>query len=698
MRYLLIKVSPDKSVLRVYGRGEDYSKGFFTDTDFRPYFYVPDPAGEYLGYDGERLTKVYAQEPGQVPQLRLTYERHYEADIPYADRYMIDRELYSGFEAEGGKIVPCEPPDVKPRTVILDIEVATSGGLPSVKRAEQPVSVICIWDSYTEKFLTLHHFWEGKETRGDWVLYGFKDERAMLSSLHLLWRKLQPDILTGWYVIGGEFEAVGFDVPYLQNRLRNLRLGRLSFEGTQVIDAMYCFRRMLRASSWKLKDVARQEGYPLRYETFEEVADDPEALLEYNKQDVDIVRWLEEKYKAVEFHWNLKCLVGINRLSDTLSNMRLIDVLYLRRARADGVILPSKSKQGVRESPIRGAIVFQPVRGVHEWVASFDFSRYYPSIILTLNLSPEGRGIFPSIVKDLLELRAEIEGRMKMYEPGSTEYRILESKSNAVKFITNSLYGVLGNVHFRLYRREIAEKITETARMGLMAVRGFVEGLGYNVLYGDTDSVLVKLKSNNREDCLREGLELQDRLNSYIDGWFRETFDVEDVYVRLKFERLFSRILFTGAKKRYAGRVVWEKGKECDYTLYRGFEIVRTDQSLFTKRLQDRVIELILDGAGKEELRRFLREFLEEFKRAPLEEIAISKTIGKSLDSYRSVPPHVRGAVYSNTHLGTNFKGGDSVMMVWVKGVKGLPPTDVICFDHASPSRNSPRSRWTGNG
>jgi len=688
MSYLLIKLRARKNLIEVYGRDENLEKHKFMDGSFKPYFYVPDKLGTYLGYDGIKLRKMYVETPDQVPKLRQTFNKHYEADIPYTDRYMIDRNLFSGFEFKDGRIVPCEPPKgVKPRLVIFDIEVEAEGSIPDINDPRQPVTSVSLWDSYTGYYATLHTLWEGKEKRGNWFIYGFGEEREMLKAFISFLGRLQPDILTGWYAIGGEFDDTGFDLPYLQNRLPRLGLPRLDFSGTQLIDTMYCFKRFIRCSSWKLKDVAEAVGYDLRYgRSFDAVKDDPEALLKYNWQDVDIIRWMEEKYRAIAFHWNLKCMAGLNNLRDTLSNLRLVDVMYLREAKRCGIVLPSKIKHA-EEGGIRGAVVFEPIKGIHEYVGVFDFSRYYPSIIISLNLSPEGKGLFPNMVKKLLELRSKIEEEMKNYEPGSEDYEILESKSNAVKFLTNSIYGVLGHSGFRLYRRDIAEKITETARIGLLAIRKFVEEKGFKVVYGDTDSIMIKLEGDDLDSRIEFGTKLCEEINRFVKEYFVRELGAENPAVKLKFERVFERVLFTGAKKRYAGKVVWEKGQKCDYFLYRGFEVVRTDQSEATRELQTKVMELILSGAGREELKIFIRKFLEDYRKKSLKEIAIVKGIRKRLDQYRAMPPHVRGALYSNMHFGTDFKGGDSVHMVYVKRVPGYPPTDVICFDLDSLNR-----------
>jgi len=127
-------------------------------------------------------------------------------------------------------------------------------------------------------------------------------------------------------------------------------------------------------------------------------------------------------------------------------------------------------------------------------------------------------------------------------------------------------------------------------------------------------------------------------------------------------------------------RIIYNKG-ECDYIDAKGFENIRTDQSIFTRELLNELFEMIFHGATKEEIREFINNKLRDFTKTPLTEIGISKGISKPFDKYKANTPHIRGAIYSNTYLGTNFQYGDKVQFLWVKGVEGLPPTNVICFD-----------------
>jgi len=85
----LVRVAKDGNKIRLYLRTANGKVKVLVD-DFYPYFYVPDPSGEYTAIDGTRVRRVYVNDPGEVPEKRSRYPKHYEADIPYTRRFIID--------------------------------------------------------------------------------------------------------------------------------------------------------------------------------------------------------------------------------------------------------------------------------------------------------------------------------------------------------------------------------------------------------------------------------------------------------------------------------------------------------------------------------------------------------------------------------------------------------------------------------
>jgi DNA polymerase I len=82
----------------------------------------------------------------------------------------------------------------------------------------------------------------------------------------------------------------------------------------------------------------------------------------------------------------------------------------------------------------------------------------------------------------------------------------------------------------------------------------------------------------------------------------------------------------------------------------------------------------------------YLRDVIRKYRRGeyPLDEVGIPGGIGKNLDSYENDDAQIRGAKYSNEHLGTDFKRGSKPKRIYIKTVTAkYPRTDVVCFEYA---------------
>ncbi len=170
-------------------------------------------------------------------------------------------------------------------------------------------------------------------------------------------------------------------------------------------------------------------------------------------------------------------------------------------------------------------------------------------------------------------------------------------------------------------------------------------------------------------------------MENEVHNYFRDQYDVR-MNLTLEFEKYIQTLLLTGVKKRYAMRIGYHPiSGECDYIETKGFENVRTDQSIFTRDLLTELFDLILYDNDKKVIQSFVYEKLKEFPKRPLSEIGISRGISKPFSEYKANTPHVRGSIYSNTNLNTNFSHGDKVQFLWVRGVEGMPPTNVVCFN-----------------
>ena len=288
-------------------------------------------------------------------------------------------------------------------------------------------------------------------------------------------------------------------------------------------------------------------------------------------------------------------------------------------------------------------------------------------------------------------------------------HTLMAGRNGTFQFVGQSLYGVLGWDRFRLYDKEMGAAVTATGRDVIQYTNDIVEENGQEVTYGDTDSVMIEFGGDiDEETAIERSFELEEVINDSYDEFAMEELDAAHNRFQIEFEKLYRRFFQAGKKKRYAGNIVWKEGKAVDDIDITGFEYKRSDIAPVTKRVQHRVIEMIVTGADMEEVRTYVHDEIESFKAgdADLDDIGIPGGIGKKLGSYDTATAQVRGAKYANLLLGTNFGRGSKPKRLYLENVdasfferiedeEGLDPhtdplygefkrdPDVICFEFA---------------
>jgi len=241
------------------------------------------------------------------------------------------------------------------------------------------------------------------------------------------------------------------------------------------------------------------------------------------------------------------------------------------------------------------------------------------------------------------------------------------------KFLACSVYGVTGYPNFRLFDPDVSNSITYVGRECIYRFRKVLNKAGYEMIYADTDSVFVQLKTSSvREPYIVEHV-LREELRKYA-----RTFGAKRP-PEIKFERLFRRVFFkvkvgeeVVAKKRYAGYTA-------DGQLYIiGFEPRRSDSAEITRELMKKFFELVLVEDKLEEAISQVREAWENLPNMPIQKVAVPKSLRK--EEYKVKNPWLVGVRYSSKHFGKVFREDRRPLMLYVKRTIGLPPTSSICL------------------
>jgi DNA polymerase I len=502
----------------------------------------------YESIRGEQLVKVFGQTPRDVGQLRDRFE-HYEADILFPNRLLIDKDVTSGVrvprrELDDGSLkvhhTEIETVDltVSPRVHTLDIEVDDRHGFP--EDGEQTIICLTSHDSGRDEYVVwLYESPEGvpgPEAVADYEPIGegpvdvdvraFPEEAEMLVDYLDYVDETDPDVLTGW-----NFDD--FDAPYLIDRIDRLSSGhdrlesdRLSrvdevwdsgwggpdVKGRVVFDLLYAYQRtqFSELDSYRLDAVGEEELGVGKERYTGDIGDlwesDPERLLEYNLRDVELCVELDRKQDIVPFWVEVASFVGC-KLEDATTPGDAVDMYVLHEIHGE-FALPSKGQQESEE--YEGGAVFDPISGVKEMVSVLDLKSLYPMCMVTINASPETKvdpaeyegetyvapngthfrkepdGVIRAMVDELLEEREEKKALRNDKDPGSDAYDTYDRQQAAVKVIMNSLYGVLGWDRFRLYDKEMGAAVTATGRDVIEFTESAAAELDKEVIYGDS--------------------------------------------------------------------------------------------------------------------------------------------------------------------------------------------------------------------
>ena len=196
----------------------------------------------------------------------------------------------------------------------------------------------------------------------------------------------------------------------------------------------------------------------------------------------------------------------------------------------------------------------------------------------------------------------------------------------------------------------------------LKTTQSWLEAKGYQVIYGDTDSIFVAIGDEYDQGQSRA---IGKELETYINDKWRRTIEDEfslTSYLEIEFETHFQRFLMPtvrgldiGTKKRYAGLIVEQQG-ESDTTeqpatakqrmVFKGLESVRSDWTELAKVFQHQLYHLVFNDKSLSEISEYVETMVNKTLAGEHDHLLIyRKRIRRKLADYvKNVPPHVKAA------------------------------------------------------
>ncbi|MFH1403292.1 MAG: DNA-directed DNA polymerase [Candidatus Altiarchaeota archaeon] len=692
----------EKPVIRLYyksGKGREIVEV----TDFEPYFYalsndVESLAGLVGKLDGvvktERVSrivdgrgmgvlKVVVTQPKEVPRLRGEVAMTQgcrgvrEADIPFARRYITDSGILPMENAENVEI----------NVAAIDIEVYNARGEPVASR--DPVIMISYADT---KGLERVWTYDVDGVRQDFVEV-LADEKAIIQKLVDTIREQEVDILTG-------YNTDNFDFPYLNDRAEKHKIElNMGFEGQAIrierrgmnngvritgrphVDMYPVCRSVFNLPRYTLEDVYAsmfgEEKIDVKAGEMHEIWDskDPDRLaefLEYSMSDAKSTLMIALRMLPLEYELSKVVRQPLYEVSRMSSSQR-VEYLLVSESFKQGRIVPNRPSDDEyadrNDGKYEGAYVVDPVRGIHDNIILFDFRSLYPSIIISHNVDPDTlncsccsgenksptgdhyciktRGFIPGVLEKLIQHRMDVKKRMKQ-ETEAARKSLLDVEQQALKLLANSMYGYYGFQRARWYCRECASSITAWGRDYIHKVIKDAGENGFNVVYGDTDSVYLTLPDmEDTDEIISRSKEFQKKVNAKLP----EAMDLE-------FEGFYPRGVFI-TKKRYA--LIDLDGK----LSIKGLETRRRDWAEIAKETQKKVLDAILKDRDPEKAAEIVKGEVQRIKsgEVPLKELTINTQMTRNIGGYVSEGPHVTAAKKAMKD-GREFKQGDIITYV----------------------------------
>ena len=493
---------------------------------FKNYAYMKDGTGVHTSLYGDKLKKVNFWTHEDLQNGKV-----FESDVPIETRVLIDRYTDDDNVSQGH------------REMYFDIEVEVTDGFPEPSTANNKITAIALYDKITDKY---HCFVLGDVPNTD-VVESFQSEEELLQRFYQKYLEINPTILSGWNIDG-------FDIPYLYNRTTKV-LGyqfanslspigevfysehkrRYKIAGVSCLDylPLYKLFTYTQQSSYRLDFIGKLEVNIGKVEYKGSLQDlyetDINKYVEYNLNDVVIVKELDDKLKFIDLARGVAHLGHIG-YENVFYSSRYLEGAILVYMKKLGVIAPNKPfgakyNNGDREK-FTGAYVKDPKKGRHEWVYDLDLTSMYPSVIMTLNISPEmkigklsgwdaeefvkktpktyslemdgkikdtvnemdlkkmfdnnkvsistngvlyrndKKGLIPVLLENWFNERVEYKNLMKKFadEGDIKKSEYFKRRQHIQKIVLNSLYGVLGLPVFRFYDVDNAEATTVTGQ------------------------------------------------------------------------------------------------------------------------------------------------------------------------------------------------------------------------------------------
>lgn len=614
----------------------------------------------------------------------------YEADIRPDDRYLMERfitaavtiELSDGIDTGtwlNPRLRPTDRYRPELKQVSLDIETSAEGELYSVAL-----------EGCGQRQVYMLGAADGPAVADeDFDLAYVADRGQLISALNNWFRQHDPDVIIGWNLVQFDLRLLqgcadrqglvltlgrgGAPMDWREHRRRDDFVfatipGRVAIDGIEALrSAMWSFPSFaLDAVAHELLGEGKSIGdaYSRMAEIERRFQEDKPALARYNLKDCELVTRIFARTGLMAFLLERAHVTGL-QIDRTGGSIAAFNHLYLPRMHREGYVAP---RIGIRTSEsFPGGFVMESNPGLYDSILVLDYKSLYPSIIRTFLIDPIGFAEGAATTDPASTVPGPngtrfsrtkhcLPGLITQLSAGRDQAKAERNLplSQALKLLMNAFVGVLGSPDCRFFDGDLISAVTLRGHEIMRQTRTWVEAQGYSVIYGDTDSIFISLGRRFAEvDAIHVADTLVALVNKAWKQHLRSAYDIAS-YLEIEFDTHYQRFFMPtirgseqGSKKRYAGLVVDEAGKED--MVFRGLETVRSDWTPVAKRFQRELFQRIFHDDAYED---FIRGYVADIRGGLFDdELVYRKRLRGKLDSYeRTTPPQVRAARLADEH------------------------------------------------
>lgn len=442
----------DKNKDRIFVAERINGERILTEFEADHTFYYSHPSGSHISLYGDTCKKYSTNSSQKFRKElnRINYSsssknpvKIFESDINPIFRSLANH--YSGVEA----------PELNIGFFDIEVDFDPEFGFAPPDDPFNKITAISVYLSHLNKMVTLvlcpptYSPDDGNKICGTFEdTYLYTDEKQLLKDFMEVIQDV--DVLSGW-------NSSTFDIPYIVNRIikiigsdatrelclwnqkprkRMVKKFKKELESYDLVGRvhldyleLYQKHNPQQLHSYRLDYVGEIEvkENKIPYEgTLDDLyKKDFPKFIEYNRQDTILLHKIDQKKRFIELanqvaHNN--CVL----LKTTMGSVALVEQAIINEMHQMNLIAPDRKKQ-VEEisnldladddddevddgrTPVVGAYVAQPKKGLHSEIGCVDINSLYPSAIRALNISPET--IVGQVRLDATML--EIENRIK---------------------------------------------------------------------------------------------------------------------------------------------------------------------------------------------------------------------------------------------------------------------------------------------